>query len=131
MRHSIGSFIIYYGPGKGKTTSAIGLTIRAAGHGMRTSFVQFMKATPCGEHQTLARLQDLIEVRLMGSGFVFQSPPPAEALKAAAEALDLVRQHLTCGRYAMVVADEILAALAADLLSLEDEIGRASCRGRV
>lgn len=119
MRDSIGSFIIYYGPGKGKTTSAIGLIIRAAGHEIRTSFIQFMKSVECGEHKALKRFSDLIDVRLMGTGFVYGSPPPAEAVQAAAEALQVANSHLTGDDYDIVVVDELLAALSAQLVSLE------------
>ncbi len=120
MSASTGTLIIYCGGGKGKTTSAIGLAIRAAGHGMSTSFIQFMKSQSCGEHRALARLADVIDVHLMGSGFVFRSPPPPEAVEAAGKAMALVRENLVSGKYSMVVADEILAALAAGLVELKE-----------
>lgn len=128
MRDSIGSFIIYYGPGKGKTTSAIGLIIRAAGHGIRTSFIQFMKSAECGEHQALKRFSDLIDVRLMGTGFVRSTPPPAEAVQAATEALKVASGHLAGGEYDIVVVDELLAALSAQLVSLEQVLKLAASR---
>jgi cob(I)alamin adenosyltransferase len=123
-----GSFIIYYGPGKGKTTSAIGLAIRAAGHGQRTAIIQFIKSQICGEHRALARLSDLIEVQLSGTGFMLRQPPSAKALEAAAEGMKLLRRRLTGGKHAIVIGDELLGAIAAGLVSLSDVEALADAR---
>ena len=55
---------VYTGDGKGKTTAALGLAIRAAGHGMRVGFIQFLKSEPCGEHLFMSRYHafDIIQI---------------------------------------------------------------------
>jgi cob(I)alamin adenosyltransferase len=55
---------VYTGDGKGKTTAALGIAIRAAGHGMRVGFIQFLKSEPCGEHLFISRCHafDIIQI---------------------------------------------------------------------
>lgn len=123
---------VYTGGGKGKTTAAIGLAIRAAGHGLRTCFVQFMKrGWESGEREALARLSPEVEVHVFGSeqwgdpsaapeGTSWWMLPPSQADRdQAQEALAYGRAALTAGAWDLVVLDEVLGALYAGLISLE------------
>ena len=114
-----GLVIINTGDGKGKTTAALGLAMRAVGHGMRVAFVQFVKAWSVGEHEAAGRLAPQLEVFRMGKGFVVGEATP-EHRTAAHEALEFVRQCLHGGRYEMVVADEVLTAAGLGLITQED-----------
>jgi len=114
-----GLVLVNTGDGKGKTTAALGLAMRAVGHGMRVAFVQFIKAWSVGEHEAAARLAPQLGVFRMGKGFVVGEATP-EHLAAAREALEFVRQCLTGGRYEMVVADEVLTAVGLGLITQEE-----------
>jgi cob(I)alamin adenosyltransferase len=114
-----GLVIVNTGDGKGKTTAALGLAMRAVGHGMCVAFVQFVKALSVGEHEAASRLAPQLEIFRMGKGFVVGEATP-EHRTAAHEALEFVRQCLTGSRYEMVVADEILTAAGLGLLSHEE-----------
>jgi cob(I)alamin adenosyltransferase len=114
-----GLVIINTGDGKGKTSAALGMAMRAAGHQMRVAFVQFIKAWGVGEHAAAARLAPYVEMFRMGKGFIVGEPTP-EHREAARAALEHVRQSLRGGQYRMVVADEILTAVGLKLLTPAD-----------
>jgi cob(I)alamin adenosyltransferase len=109
--------LIFTGDGKGKTTAALGLALRAAGHGMRTCVVQFIKVAESGEHQALQHFSE-IEIVQAGRGF---SPPrdhPAfiQHKEAAEEGLRKAAQAIASGRFQVIVLDEICLAVAEGLL---------------
>ncbi len=113
-----GLVIVYTGDGKGKTTAALGMAMRAAGHQMHVAFIQFIKAWNVGEHQAAPRLLPYLKMYRLGRGFVQEATP--EHLEAAQKALQFTRQCLRSGKLRMVVADEILNAVALKLLTPED-----------
>lgn len=124
-----GLLIINTGLGKGKTTAALGLALRAAGNRMRTTLLQFVKRDEAGEHRMLADLPgDRIDIQRLGTGFVTGSPPPAEAVEAARAALAEARRRLTGGRWDVVVLDEIFAALTAGLVTEDDILSLVTLR---
>jgi len=118
-RPARGLVIVHTGDGKGKTTAALGMALRAVGHGMRVAFVQFVKAAAVGEHRAAERLAPDLEIFRMGCGCV-SGEPGAEDLQAAREALDMARACLRGGRYAMVVADEAITAVGLQLLARDE-----------
>jgi cob(I)alamin adenosyltransferase len=122
MKERTGLVIVYTGDGKGKTTAALGLVVRALGAGMRAAVVQFIKSQPSGEHRALAELSGgRVEILLCGTGFVrSDGPPPPEAVAAAKRALELARQRVQGGTCDLVVLDESLPAVAAGLLAEGD-----------
>jgi len=111
-----GLVIVHTGDGKGKTTAALGMAMRAVGHGLRVAFVQFIKSAGVGEHKAAERLAPNLRIFRMGAGFV-QGEPAAEDCRAAQEALERVRRELRGGDCAMVVADEILTAVGLKLVT--------------
>ena len=116
-----GIVLVFTGDGKGKTTAALGMALRALGAGLRTSVLQFVKQRETGEHRALADLAaGRIEILRLGTGFVGSGAPPEQALAAAGKALALARERLTGGRFDLVVLDEILPAVEAGLVSERD-----------
>ncbi len=113
---------VYTGNGKGKTTAALGLALRAAGAGKKTLIVQLMKDYPYSELESLRRLHPLIELERFGNdAFVFCKQPPGKAdLDAARQALERGRRALASGQYDLVVLDEICVAIYFGLLSVQE-----------
>lgn len=110
---------VYTGDGKGKTTAAIGLAIRAAGAGLRVLFVQFIKGMAYSEIAALGRLSDRIAVRQYGRGRFIRGEPCQEDIDAAGRGLTETRQALETGGYDMVVLDEANIAIQCNLFSIE------------
>lgn len=113
--------LIFTGHGKGKTTAALGMVLRAVGHGQRVLVVQFLKAdASTGELAALRQLPG-VEIVQMGRGFVppEQSAAFQEHVDAAANALLFSKQALTSSNWDLIVLDEICGALAARLLAEE------------
>jgi len=113
---------VYTGNGKGKTTAALGLAVRAAGHGLRTYIGQFLKAGNSGEHRALAKLSDLITIEAFGTGRFHQPGKalnPAE-VKRAQKGLARAREAMLSGDYRIVVLDEVNVALHFGLVSVRD-----------
>ena len=115
--------LIFTGNGKGKTTAAMGMVLRASSHGMRIKVVQFLKSdTGSGE---IAALQNLpgVEFVRRGIGFVPKrrdDPQFAEHRRIAGEGWELAREAILSGNYDLVVMDEICGAIAAGLLEETD-----------
>ena len=103
---------IYTGNGKGKTTAALGQAVRAAGHGLKTFIIMFMKDHPYGELKTLEKLKDFITVERFGNdAFVFRKQPPDENdLAAAKKGLERAKEMIFSGKYDIVILDEICVA---------------------
>jgi len=118
---------VYTGNGKGKTTAALGLSLRAAGAGLKVLFVQFLKGRNASEHESLRLLAPQIELRRFGGpGFIMEKPSQ-EDIAAAREGLEAVREAVRSGAWDVMVLDEINVAvslgliLEADVLDLLDE----------
>lgn len=112
---------IYTGDGKGKTTAAIGLAVRAAGRGLEVYIGQFMKSGVYGEHMALKKMEDKITVEQFGSGnFQFEKDPPQEEIDKAKKGLQKIKKMMTSGNYDIVIADEICVAHHFGLLGLDE-----------
>ncbi|MDP3993984.1 MAG: cob(I)yrinic acid a,c-diamide adenosyltransferase, partial [Candidatus Doudnabacteria bacterium] len=122
---------IYIGSGKGKTTAAVGLAVRAAGAGMRVAFNQFVKsakATESGEwplSSEIAVLKSIknIHVKVLGKGFVGilgDRKKRAEHRQAAEAGLKLLQKQIKSGRFDLIIADELISALELKLLTLRE-----------
>ncbi len=122
---SKGLTIIYIGDGKGKTSAAAGLAIRAAGTGFRVLYLQFVKGDwPSGEREILSKLKN-VDVKLMGRGFVGilgDRKPIQEHIKAAKAAMTESIRALKSKKYNLVILDEAISAIESDLLSVDDVV---------
>lgn len=111
---------VYTGDGKGKTTCALGLALRAIGQGFQVYMVQFMKGRDTGEARAAARLAPDLTMRAFGRpGLVNLQSPAAEDLSLAREALELAQQVISAGEHDLVILDEINVALSYGLIPLE------------
>ncbi|MHB1415354.1 MAG: cob(I)yrinic acid a,c-diamide adenosyltransferase [Chloroflexota bacterium] len=113
---------VYTGDGKGKTTAALGLALRASGQGLRVGFIQFLKGyARCGEHRFVERWPAFRIVQ-PASRSVFRQDE--EGLRAAAEeALGLTREALASREYDLLILDEALTALKLKALTLDEVLG--------
>jgi len=112
---------VYTGDGKGKTTCALGLGLRAVGQGLKVFMVQFMKGRETGEAQAAARLAPDLTLRSFGRpGLVNLRSPAPQDLALAREALDLAKALIKAGEHDLVILDEINLALTYNLIPLEE-----------
>jgi len=111
---------VYTGKGKGKTSAAFGLALRAIGRGLKVYIVQFIKGGfDYGELYVIDRLPNL-ELKAYGRGkFITQKPPEQEDIELAEEAFQRGKNVVESGSYDVVVLDEINVALNLKLISLE------------
>jgi cob(I)alamin adenosyltransferase len=112
---------VYTGDGKGKTTAALGLALRAAGHGLHTYFGQFMKGQQYGELEAARLLAPYLTIAQYGRPtFVHVHEATPEDVRMAHEGLYSARAAMRSGRYAIVVLDEVCVALHFGLLTLDE-----------
>jgi len=113
---------IYTGDGKGKTTAAMGLALRAAGAGLKIYIAQFVKGMKYSEIEALRKFPDQITLRQYGSGCFIHEKPGANDIKMAREGLDEVREIIRSGKHDVVILDEASIALHYNLFSTEELI---------
>ncbi len=113
---------VYTGSGKGKTTAALGLAFRAAGHGYRTHIIQFMKGRiGYGELKAAKMTKGLVKITQGGrASFVSRENPDAEDVRLAKKALALARKEVERGEVDILVLDEVNVALDFKLIPLEE-----------
>lgn len=117
-----GRILIFTGDGKGKTTAALGMALRASGHGMRVKIVQFVKSeTNTGEYAAVKKL-DTVEVVQSGMGFVPAAGHPDFPLhqSAARRALEIAAEAIYSNSYDMIILDEICNAVGKKLIPESD-----------
>jgi cob(I)alamin adenosyltransferase len=115
---------IYTGDGKGKTTAAVGLGVRACGQGLKVLMVQFLKAMPTGEVNALKALEPGFSIRRGSSlkKFTFEMNAQEKATTAT-EQLDMLEyaaREAAAGKWDMIILDEINYAVKFELITLED-----------
>ena len=114
-----GLLIVFTGNGKGKTTAALGMALRAAGHGLRVLILQFIKGSwRYGELDALARFPE-IEIKTLGSGFTWKKPNLDEDRVMAELGWVEAAGAIQRGEVDMIVLDELNIVLAYGLLPLE------------
>ena len=111
---------VYTGDGKGKTTAALGLALRAAGAGLKVFIAQFVKGRPYSEHQALEKLSDSITVKQFGRGCFIHDRPGEADITAARQGLEEVRRIVASGEYHVVILDEANIAVHFGLFSVQD-----------
>ena len=115
-----GRLYVFTGNGKGKTTAALGMAIRAAGSGKRVFIAQFAKQGHYSEIEALNRLSDSITVEQFGTGRFVGKQPQSIDIRAAAEGLERVKQVMAGEDYQMIVMDEAAVAVKLGLLAADD-----------
>jgi cob(I)alamin adenosyltransferase len=120
---------VYTGNGKGKTSAAFGLALRAIGRGLKVYIIQFIKGGfDYGEIYIVDKLPNLT-LKAFGRGkFVMTKPPEKEDVKLAKEALKLAEKVVQSGKYDVVVLDEINVALSLKLINLKLVLELIECR---
>jgi cob(I)alamin adenosyltransferase len=111
-----GLLMVHTGNGKGKTTCALGLMMRAAGRGLNCCMIQFMKSRNdrYGEHESAEKLG--IEVHTMGDGFTWDTKNPEQDRATSRKTWELCVEKLRSGDYDLLVFDELVYVLSYDLL---------------
>ncbi len=113
---------IYTGNGKGKTTAAIGQAVRAAGHGLKSYIVQFMKSHPYGEVENLKNLKQWITLEQFGSDeFVLKRKhPDKKDVEDAHKAISYAREKMMSEMYDLIILDEVCVAIYFKLLNVNE-----------
>jgi cob(I)alamin adenosyltransferase len=119
-----GIIIVYTGKGKGKTTAALGIVLRAVGHGYKVGMIQFIKGEwYYGELTSSKRLEPEFELIAAGRGFVGivdDDHPIEDHQKAAKDAIEVAKQKIASGNYDIMILDEINYAAKLNLVSQQD-----------
>ncbi len=110
---------LYTGNGKGKTTAALGLSIRAVGAGKNVFFAQFVKSMPYSELNALKRFPEIVVTQYGLDCFIINRPTERDIL-AAQKGLNEVKKAIESHSYDVIVLDEICIALYYQLISLDD-----------
>src|SRR5271167_1980385 len=123
MANEKGLLIVYTGPGKGKTTCALGTAFRAVGQGLRVLMVQFIKGSWHYGELDAAKIfgDDKMEIRPMGRGFVRigSAETDPEDIRLCEEAWEFGRARMESGMYDLVVFDEINYVISYKMLDVE------------
>jgi cob(I)alamin adenosyltransferase len=123
-----GLLIVHTGKGKGKSTAAFGLAVRALGNGMRVGVVQFVKGKwQTGERTVLERFPEQVEIRTMGEGFTWDTQDRARDIRAAQAAWQASKEMIeacrqTPPKFDLVVLDELNIVLRYDYLPLGEVV---------
>ena len=124
-----GVSVLLTGDGKGKTSSAFGMVIRALGYGQRVGIVQFIKgAQPSGEETYVKNHLPDVTLYQMGTGFTWDTQDRAGDIAAAERTWEQARAMLEDETYDLVVLDELTYMLAFDYLPEQDVIGALTSR---
>jgi cob(I)alamin adenosyltransferase len=124
-----GLLMVHTGPGKGKTTAALGMAVRMMGHGRKVGIVQFVKgAMTTGEKVIFDAFPNLVEFKPMGEGFTWDTQDRARDIAVAREGWDEVRRMIADPSYAMIIADEINIVLRYDYLPLDEVLAGFAAR---
>ncbi|MGD8801097.1 MAG: cob(I)yrinic acid a,c-diamide adenosyltransferase [Desulfobacterales bacterium] len=114
---------VYTGNGKGKTTAAIGLAIRAAGAGLKVFIAQFIKMGDYSEIKALRRFSDLITVEQFGLGRFTDGKPLPEDIAAAQKGLKRVKSIMATEKYRVIILEEANVAAKFGLIRVQDLLG--------
>ena len=118
-----GLLAVHTGAGKGKSTAAFGIIVRALGWEKSVGVVQFIKGTwKTGENEFFKRYADLLTFRRMGDGFTWDTQDREQDIRAALAAWDVAQEMFTGGAYDLVVLDELNIALRYDYLPVEEVV---------
>ncbi len=111
---------VYTGSGKGKTTAALGLALRAAGAGLKVYIAQFVKGMRYSEIDILDKLSDSITLKQYGRSCFINRNPDEKDIRAAREGLKEVREIMCSGEYQVIILDEANIATSYNLFSVDE-----------
>ncbi|NQV84160.1 MAG: cob(I)yrinic acid a,c-diamide adenosyltransferase [Rhodospirillales bacterium] len=118
-----GLIMVHTGKGKGKSTAAMGLAIRAIGNGMKVGIVQFVKGVwATGERDVLDKFPDLVTIKAMGEGFTWETQDRARDVAAAQQGWKMAQDMINDESYKMVILDELNIVLRYDYLPIAEVI---------
>ncbi len=124
-----GLLVVHTGKGKGKTTAAMGLAVRAVGNGMKVGIVQFVKGVwNTGERKVLEQFPDLCVMKAMGEGFTWDTQDRERDVAAAHKAWEAAQAMMADESYRMVILDELNIVLRYDYIDLAEVV--ACLRGK-
>ena len=127
-----GLLIVHTGKGKGKTTAALGMVVRAIGHGRNVGVVQFVKgAMTTGEKRVFDAFPDNVEFKPMGEGFTWNTQDRTRDIALAREAWDEVKRMIADPAYDMVLADELNIVLRYDYLPVGEVVEAVTARSPI
>ncbi|MBN1304353.1 MAG: cob(I)yrinic acid a,c-diamide adenosyltransferase [Anaerolineales bacterium] len=106
-----GLVIVNTGDGKGKTTAALGMMLRAWGHGMQVCMLQFLKSGEANYGEYLAAARIGLEILPLGDGCTWNSKDLRQSKKLAVQAWETAQKHICCGKYDLLVLDEFTLPL--------------------
>ncbi len=113
---------VYTGNGKGKTTAALGLALRAAGNNLQVFIGQFIKGLKYSELKSLKKLSSNITIKQFGRGCFIKKAPQKEDMEYAKLGLAELRKIINSGKYDVVILDEVNIAIHFGLISEKDVI---------
>ena len=118
-----GLVIVHTGKGKGKSTAAMGLAVRAIGNGMKVGIVQFVKGVwETGERKVLDHFPDLCVIKAMGEGFSWETQDRQRDIAAARQAWEFAKEMINDPSYNLVILDELNIVLRYENLPLDEVI---------
>ncbi|MBU0547143.1 MAG: cob(I)yrinic acid a,c-diamide adenosyltransferase [Candidatus Omnitrophica bacterium] len=117
---------VYTGNGKGKTTAAFGLALRAAGAGLNVYIAQFLKGRDCSEHKALKKIKN-IKLEQFGRGCFIRCKYQQIDMKLTRQGLEKVKKVITSRNYHVVILDEINVVLKLKFLSFKDILSLIKC----
>lgn len=124
-----GLLIVHTGKGKGKSTAAFGMAMRAITHGMKIGVVQFIKGPwESGERDLLRKFPEQVEVHAMGEGFTWETQDRERDIRAAEEAWAMSKKFIEDPEVTLVILDELNIVLRYDYLNLADVLAVLAAR---
>jgi len=124
-----GLLIVHTGKGKGKSTAAFGLVMRALGHGFKIGIVQFVKGKwETGERGVLAKFPELVTIKAMGEGFTWETQDRARDIAAARAAWEAAKQMIDEPAYRLILLDELNIVLRYDYLPVDEVVAKLTAR---
>ena len=126
-----GLLTVFTGDGKGKTTAALGMALRALGHNWKVCLVQFVKGTwKTGEWDALTVFGERMTVHVKGEGFIYNSDDIEHAKNSAREAWQFAKELLESGEYNLIILDELTYLLNYEMIDESDVCETLRTRGK-
>ena len=118
-----GLLIVHTGKGKGKSTAAMGLAVRAIGNGMKVGIVQFVKGVwETGERVVLDKFPELCVIKAMGEGFSWETQDRRRDIQAAENAWQMAKDMMDDESFDLIILDELNIPLRYDNLDIDDVV---------